>query len=1041
MIYREFFRFVLLMAVFSTLFGQEKAGIRSIPRGALQEKIHRPGELVTPEKIHPQVRAQAQANALIPVFVVLVHQPQKEIFERAQAASRLRREIVEGRYRQLENMLFPAPEALQQAREAVDQVEVETRQSAFLEIDDSIAAEQVTMETDLAGMGGRNISRYRGVNMLAVEIPSSALPLLESDPRIAEVALIQGHPAQLATSAPALGAPTFWSNGYTGEGQSVAVLDTGVRTNHPAFAGKSIISQVFLAYASTRSCFEDDAASAEDKQGHGTHVAGIVMSQGSGGWASYQGVAKGISTLYNAKIAFNQGTGAGCQSGAGYTYYSDTFAGLEWLVAHTPVKVASFSFGGATSQDDTWEARMWDQYVDNYGLAATLITGNSGPSSTTVISPGIAYNVISAANWATRGSVYYTSGRGPTTGGRYKPDIAAPGTSIVSTAWNWDVASPFFAMTGTSMAAPHVAGSLSLLRSTGITNPLAAKAVLLNTTDNTGWAPDRGWGYANLTRAWEQRSFATGSLTASGAPTSYALYKNGSSGSLSATLTWNRHIVGGSTSSFNDIDLYLYESSAGGVLDASEEEIQNVEQVSSSYSGEAVLKVKMASSALSGVSSEPFAVAFSSSSWTAASGPSLGVSCTGPSPVAPGSTFTVSCAARNGGDLPAFSVSGGLNSSGSSGGLVQGFGTLAPQASALLSWTVTAPSGTGPYSLVADVSSTSFGESFSANSSFTVQVSGAAPCAYAIGTSGLSVPASGGNVGLTIHTDTGCSWSITNLPAWLSASGSTPETGSATVTLAADANSGGVRSASLSVGGVSVPVRQLDAAACGGASTCALRALPHLAYGGQWTTALSAVSSGTAAASFSASFYGDAGTNLALPFTGLGNLSTLTGTVPAGGLRHYEAQNPSVGDLSGWALVTADEYVTAQATYRRRTGTGLFYEAAVPSSGGYSRFVMPFDVGTFAPNGAQLFAAFAVVNLNPSATAHFVCTARSDSGVLIPNAVSIPALAPLGHYTAFNFPLLTGRGTIDCSADTLVSAIGIRSIGGDAVSTLPVIPK
>ena len=106
-----------------------------------------------------------------------------------------------------------------------------------------------------------------------------------------------------------------------------------------------------------------------------------------------------------------------------------------------------------------------------------------------------------------------------------------------------------------------------------------------------------------------------------------------------------------------------------------------------------------------------------------------------------------------------------------------------------------------------------------------------------------------------------------------------------------------------------------------------------------------------------------------------------------------------------------------------------------------TRFVMPFDVGTFAPNGAQLFAAFAVVNLNPSASAHFACTARSDSGVLIPNAVSIPALAPLGHYTAFNFPLLTGRGTIDCSADTLVSAIGLRAIGGDAVSTLPVIPK
>jgi hypothetical protein len=158
-------------------------------------------------------------------------------------------------------------------------------------------------------------------------------------------------------------------------------------------------------------------------------------------------------------------------------------------------------------------------------------------------------------------------------------------------------------------------------------------------------------------------------------------------------------------------------------------------------------------------------------------------------------------------------------------------------------------------------------------------------------------------------------------------------------------------------------------------------------------------------------------------------------------MKYYEAENPSVGDQSGWGLVTADESVAAQATFRRHTADGHFYEAAVPSSAGYSRFVMPFDVTTFAPNGAQMFTAFAVVNLNPSASAHFACTARDQSGVVIPDAITIPTLAPLGHYTAFNFPSLTGRGTIDCSADTLVSAIGIRSIGGDAISTLPVIPK
>jgi beta-lactamase superfamily II metal-dependent hydrolase len=318
-----------------------------------------------------------------------------------------------------------------------------------------------------------------------------------------------------------------------------------------------------------------------------------------------------------------------------------------------------------------------------------------------------------------------------------------------------------------------------------------------------------------------------------------------------------------------------------------------------------------------------------------------------------------------------------------------------------------------------------------------------AACTYAVGTSGLSVAALGGNIGLTIQADAGCPWSIGNLPAWLTVSGSTQGTGPSALTLVAGANAGGARSASLSVGGVSVPVRQLDVAACGGSSSCVLRALPHVAFGGEWTTGLSAISSGTVPGSFSVSFYGNAGTSLALPFKGgLGNLSTLTDTVPAGGLKYYEAENPSVGDLSAWGIVTADESVTAQAIFRRHRADGHFYEAAVPSAGGYSRFVMPFDATTFTPTGAQLFTAFAVVNLDPSATAQIACTARNQSGVLIPNAVSVPALGPLGHYTAFDFPALTGqRGTLDCTANTLIAAIALRAIGGDAFSTLPVIPK
>ncbi len=318
---------------------------------------------------------------------------------------------------------------------------------------------------------------------------------------------------------PDLGAPTFWTNGYTGQGQAVAVLDTGIRANHPAFAGKTINSQVFLANGSRDSCFGDNATSAEDQHGHGTHIAGIVMSQGMAGWLSYQGVAKGIDTLYSVKVAFRERSGSGCGGATSASALpTDTYIGLDWLLANTPAKIVNYSLGGSVSGDDSSSARTWDQYADNYGLTVSVAAGNSGPGSATMESPGIGYNLISAANWVTRGTISNGSSRGPTAGGRYKPDIATPGTNIVSANYNWDTGSAFVAKTGTSMSAPHVAGSAALLQSAGVPSGLATKAVLLNTTDNAGWAADRGWGYANLGRAWGQRAFVADALTGAERP-------------------------------------------------------------------------------------------------------------------------------------------------------------------------------------------------------------------------------------------------------------------------------------------------------------------------------------------------------------------------------------------------------------------------------------------------------------------------------------------------------------------------------------------
>jgi hypothetical protein len=220
-------------------------------------------------------------------------------------------------------------------------------------------------------------------------------------------------------------------------------------------------------------------------------------------------------------------------------------------------------------------------------------------------------------------------------------------------------------------------------------------------------------------------------------------------------------------------------------------------------------------------------------------------------------------------------------------------------------------------------------------------------------------------------------------------------------------------------------------------------ALPHIAVGDEWTNGFFVVNDGAQDANFTIRFYGDAGNSVSLPFGGgVGSLAVLTDVVPAQGMKYYEASSPSMPVLGAWGLITADPSITVQGLFRRHSPNGSFYEAAVPSTVGSTEFVMPFDATTFAPTGGPLYTGFAIANLDPNTTANVVCVARDQSGVTIPNGVPTPPLNPLGHWANYLFPALTGKqGTIDCSANTLISAIGLRSIGTAAFSSLPVIRK
>ncbi len=213
--------------------------------------------------------------------------------------------------------------------------------------------------------------------------------------------------------------------------------------------------------------------------------------------------------------------------------------------------------------------------------------------------------------------------------------------------------------------------------------------------------------------------------------------------------------------------------------------------------------------------------------------------------------------------------------------------------------------------------------------------------------------------------------------------------------------------------------------------------LPHLAAGDIWTTGFYVINTGAYPASYAVNFYDNFGNPVTLPIAG-GNASALRGELPANGMTYVEASNPQLALIEGTGLISADPTITVQALFRDSTN-GTFYEASVPSSSGGMGFSMPFDFTTFAATGAQLYTGLAIGNLDPVNAAAVTCVATNQAGTVIPNAVIIPAISPLGHFAGFTFPALYGlSGTLNCSSTTRIAAIGVRSLGS-TFSTLPVL--
>jgi serine protease AprX len=690
------------------------------------------------ERIDPSLRSLASSEGRRRVVLILSRQPHRDIVRHAEESRLAQKQadqqrLISAESGAAEHDLLALPWDADNARADLQRVVMETRSAAMEQIRRIIQPQQSRVMQLLRSGGAGNIRAYTVVNAITAEIPLSMLAALGEDPDVAEVFPAQRFHPVLYVSVPAILAPTFWSHHSAGTGESVGVLDTGVYTGNTGFTGLNIVSYVSLAEGSQDPCFGDDTTP-NDNFGHGTHVAGIVASQGPDICYNSEhciGVAPGLSALYNLKVGWVVKSGGGCPGG-GESDDGDVFNAIEWAIANSPVNVFNYSFAAAATGDDDGASQVLDAIEDAWGVNIAIAAGNGGPTPQSVATPGISYNDVTVASVNDQGTVDRSddtvasySGLGPTTGGRDKPDICAPGDHTYPV--NADDPTPdegilstvnsggYGRMTGTSMASPHVAGALALIRSAGAQDGLAAKAILLNTAYYTksGWQTDSGWGFVDLSQASNQvNNYFLGSLT----PLSFELYSGTVNGTLETTMVWNRHLTSDCTPTScpaSNLGVYAYDGASGNLLGSSTAAKQNVQQIVQSGVDTAVLAVSPLGFA-SGVTLEPYALAVSAAGFTPRNGPALSVSCAGPAgSVAPNTMFTVLCSVTNTGDLTAFSVNGTVEWQGSPPGTSELLGSPGPgQQTSAQSWQIIAPGAAGLYTLEADVSSASYGQTF-----------------------------------------------------------------------------------------------------------------------------------------------------------------------------------------------------------------------------------------------------------------------------------------------------------------------------------------
>lgn len=338
----------------------------------------------------------------------------------------------------------------------------------------SIQERQQNVISQLQTASIENVKTYKHFPFIAAAISMETLDVLSELEEVESIQLDRLNKPLLDETIPFIGADILWNQGFTGDDQTIAILDTGVDNTHPFFSGRVVAEACFSSNYSSLGASSVCAGGVNDDIGvdaglhcsgasgcdHGTHVAGIAAGSGN----SFSGVAKSADIIaVQVFTLFNNASYCGTSNACVLAFDSDIIQGLDFVYElrnDYNIAAANLSLGSGEYVSQEQCDSVNPSYVNavanlvDAGIAVVGASGNNsysnGINSPGCVSGAISVGAVNTSNvfqWYSNSASYL--------------DFVAPGSGVQS-------AKPgggFQNKQGTSMAAPHVAGAIGLLKS------------------------------------------------------------------------------------------------------------------------------------------------------------------------------------------------------------------------------------------------------------------------------------------------------------------------------------------------------------------------------------------------------------------------------------------------------------------------------------------------------------------------------------------------------------------------------------------------